>query len=66
MFAFNLETCDVEYSEYSEAYAAGVNHLTFLYEYFNGDITEKELTIEKLKAHVFERENGKPVLKVID
>ena len=65
-FAFDLQTCAVEYLEYSEAYAAGVHHPKFLSECFNGDITDKKLTIEKSKAHVFDRENGNPVSKVFD
>ena len=29
VFAFDLETCNVEYSEYCESYAAGVYHLIY-------------------------------------
>ena len=31
VFAFDLETCNVEHSEYCESYAAGVYHLNYLY-----------------------------------
>ena len=35
VFAFHLESCCVEYSEYSEAYAAGACYFNILYV-FNG------------------------------
>ena len=50
-----------------------VNHMQLvfiifflLYECFNGDLNEKELPIEKHKVHVFDREKGNPVIKMID
>ena len=66
VFAFDLETCNVEYSEYCEQYAAGVYHLNNLYWCFNGNLDKEELAIERSKVHVFDRENGDPVLKLID
>ena len=65
-FAFDLETCNVEYSEYCEPYAAGVYHLIILYWCFNGNLDKKELAIERSKVHVFDREIGNPVLEMID
>ena len=61
VFAFDLETCNVENSEYCESYAAGLYHLDKFYECFNGDLNEKELAIERNKVHVFDRENSNPV-----
>ena len=66
VFAFDLETCNVEYSEYCKSYAAGVYHLNNLYWCFNGNLDKDELAIERSKVQVFDRENGNPVLKMID
>ena len=66
VFAFDLETCNVENQLYCEAYAAGVYHLNRLYECFNGDLTEKELQIERENVHVFDPENNNPVLDMIN
>ena len=66
VFAFDRETCNVEYSEYCESYAAGVYHLNRLYWCFNGSLNIEELAVEGTKVHVFDRENGRPVLKMID
>ena len=66
VFAFDLETCNVEYSEYCEPYAAGVYHLNNLYWCFNGSLNKEELAIEGSKVHIFDRENGNPVLIMID
>ena len=66
IFAFDLETCNVEYSEYCEPYAAGVYHLNNLYWCFNGNLGKEELAIERSKVHVFHGENGDPVLKMIE
>ena len=65
-FAFDLETCDVEYSEYCEPYAAGVYHLMKLYWCFNGNLDKEGLAIGRSKVLVFIRENVNPVLKMID
>ena len=64
--AFDLETCIVKYSEYCEPYAARVYHFINLYECFNGDLNKSEHAIERSKNHVFDREIGNPVLKMID
>ena len=66
VFAFDLETCNVENQKYCEAYAARVYHLNRLYECINGDLKEKELQIERKNVHVFDRENNNPVLDMID
>ena len=66
VFAFNLETCNVEDQLYCEAYAAGVYHHRYFYECFNGDLTEKELQIEREHVHVFHGKNNNPVLDMIN
>ena len=66
VFAFDLGTCNVDYSEYCEPYAAGVYHLNNLYWCFNGNSKKEEHATERSKVHVFDRENGNPVLKMID
>ena len=66
VFAFDLETCNVEFSEYSEAYGDGVHHLNKLYWCFNGNLNKEELAIERSKLHVFDRKIGNPVLKMIN
>ena len=47
IFAFDLETCNVKDQLYCEADAAGVYHLSRLYECFNKDLTEKDLEFEQ-------------------
>ena len=66
VFPSDLETCNVEYSEYCEAYGAGVYHLNKLYWCFNGNLNKEELAIERSKPHVFDRKIGSLVLKMID
>ena len=66
VFAFDLETCNFEYSEYCESYAAGVYHLNNLYWCFNGNLDKEELAIERSKVQIFDRENCNPVLQMID
>ena len=41
-------------------------HLYILYWCFDGNLDKEELAIERSKVHVFVRENGNSVLKVID
>ena len=65
-FAFDLEACNVKYSEYCEPYAAGVYHFNFLYECFNGDLKKEEIAIGRSEFHVFDRENSNPVFKKIN
>ena len=55
VFVFDLESCNVEYSEYCEPYAAGVYHLNILYWCFKGNLDKEELAIERSKVHVFDR-----------
>ena len=66
LFAFDLETCNVENQLYCEPYGAGVYHFNRSCECFNGDLTEKELQIEQKNVHVFHRENINPVLDMIN
>ena len=66
VFAFDLETCNVKNQLYCETYAAGVYHLNRLYECFNGDLTEKELQIERENVRVFDCENNNPILDMIN
>ena len=66
VFAFDLGICNVENSGNCEPYASGVYHLNILYLCFNEDLNEEELGIEKSEVHVFDRENGIPVSKMID
>ena len=66
VFAFDVETCNVENQLYCEAYAAGVYHPNRFNECFNGDSTEKDLEIERKNVDVFDRENNNPVLDMID
>ena len=66
VFAFDLETCNIEYSEYCEPYSVVVYHLNNLYWCFNGNLDKEELAIERFIVHIFDRENDNPVLKVID
>ena len=66
LLAFDRETCNVECSEYSESYAAGVYHLNKLYWCFNGNSDKEVPAIERSKVHVFDRGNGNPVMKMIE
>ena len=66
VFAFDRETCNIEYSEKCESYAAGVYHFNNLYWCFNGTLDKEGLASERSKVHVFDRENGNPLLKLID
>ena len=65
VFAVDLETSNVKYSEYCEPYATGVYHPIILYECFKGDLNKKELAMAGAKVHVFEKNNN-PVLEMID
>ena len=56
VFAFDLETCIVEKSEYCEPYGAGVYYLNNLHWCFNGDLDKEDFAIERSKVHVFDRE----------
>ena len=66
VFAFDLETCIVEYSEDFESFAAGVRHPNNLDLYVKSNLNKEELVIERSKVHVLYGENGKSVLKVIE
>ena len=58
VFAFDLETCNVEFSKYCESYWAGVYYLNKLCWCFNDKLSKEELAIERSKVHVFDRENA--------
>ena len=64
-FVFDLETCNAENQQYCKPYAAGVYQLNRLYERFNGDLTDKELQIEREHVDVFDRENSNPFMNMI-
>ena len=66
VFVFDLETYNVENQLYCEPYGAGVYRLYHLYECFNGDLTEKEIQIERENVHVLDRENNNPVLDMLN
>ena len=65
VFAFDLETCNVENQQNCEPYATGVYHLVRLNESFKGDLTDKELQIEREHVHVFDRGNNNLGLDVL-
>ena len=66
VLAFDLETSNVESSEFCESYGAGVYHLNKLFWCFFGNLNKEELAIERSEVRVFDRENGNPVLKRIE
>ena len=66
VFAFDLETCNAEYSISCEPYAAGVCHPSKLFRYFNGNLDKEELDIARSKVQVLGREKCNPVLKKND
>ena len=66
VFSFDLETVNVEYQEYCEAYAAGCYHLDRLKECYNGDLFEDDLENERKHVHIFDRENNNPVLDMVN
>ena len=66
MFGFDLETCNVDNQIYCEAFAASVYHLSRLNERFKGDLTEKEIEIERQHVRVFDRENGNFVKDMVN
>ena len=65
VFSFDLETVNMPYQEFCEAYAAGCYHLDRLKECYSGDLTEEELKIERQHVHIFDRANNNPVLDMI-
>ena len=66
IFAFNLENCNVGSSEVCESHAAGAYYLETSSECFNKDSNENGLVVERSEAHVFEKKNSNPVLKMIE
>ena len=65
VFFFDLETVNVPYQEFCEAYAAGCYHLDRLKDCYNGELIEKEIEIERQHVHIFYRVNNNPVLNMI-
>ena len=65
VFSFEVETVNVPYQEFCEAYGAGCYHLDRLKECYNGDLTKEELEIGRQYVHIFDRENNNPVLDMI-
>ena len=66
VFAFDIETSNVEYSEYCESYGAAVYLVNNIYWCFNGNLNREEVGIERSEVHIFDRQNGNPVLKMIE
>ena len=66
VFAFDLETVNVDYKLYCECYAAGCYHLIRLKECYNGNLSDDELEIERKHVHIFDYENKNPVLDMIN
>ena len=58
VFAFDLETCNVENDINCEAYAAIVYHVNRLNEGFNGELTENKLRIDRKNVHVLIEKRG--------
>ena len=65
VLSFDLETVNVPYQEFCEAYGAGCYHLDRFKECYNGDLAKEELEIERQYVHIFDRENNNPVLDMI-
>ena len=66
VFDFDLEINNVESQIYCEAYGVCAYHPNRSYECFNGELTEKEIEIERQNFHVIDRENANPVLDMIN
>ena len=62
VFAFDLETANVDYKQYCVPYAAGCYHLNRLKECYNGNLSEDELKIERENVHIFDYKNKNPVM----
>ena len=65
VFAFDLETVNVDYKLYFECYAAVCYHLNRLKECY-GNLSEDDLEIERKHVHIFDYENKNPVLDMIN
>ena len=66
VFAFDLETANVDFKQYCVPYAAGCYHLNRLKECYNGNLSEDELKIERENVHIFDYKNENPVMDMID
>ena len=65
VFAFDLETANVDYKQYCVPYAAGCYYLNRLKECYNGNLSEDELKIERENVHIFDYKNKNPVTDMI-
>ena len=66
VFAFDLETANVDYKQYCVPYASGCYHLNRLKECYNGNLSEDELKIERVNVHIFDYKNKNPVMDMIN
>ena len=66
VFAFDLETANVDFKQYCDPYAAGCYHLNRLKECYNGNLSENELKIERVNVHIFDYKNKNPVMDMIN
>ena len=65
VFAFDLETANVDFKQYCVPYAAACYHLNRLKECYNGNLSEDELKIERDNVHIFDYKKN-PVMDMID
>ena len=66
VFAFDLETANVDYKQYCVPYGAGCYHLNRLKECYNGNLSEDELKIERENVHIFDYKNKNPAMDMIN
>ena len=66
VFAFDLETANVDYKQNCVPYAAGCYHLNRLKGCYNGNLSENELKIERENVHIFDYKNKNPVMDMIN
>ena len=66
VFAFDLETANVDYKQYCVPYAAGCYHLNRLKKCYNGNLSEDGLKIERENVHIFDYKNKNPVMDMIN
>ena len=66
VFAFDLETANVDYKQYCVPYGAGGYHLNRLKECYNGNLSEDELKMERENVHIFDYKNKNPVMDMIN
>ena len=66
VFAFDLETANVDYKQYCVPYAAGCYHLNLLKECYNGNLSEDDIKIERENVHIFDYKNKNPLMDMIN